>query len=192
MPEPPKTPAQLNMLFCPYCRDGFEGRRECPEHELLLVPIDRLPRSSGHSLETVTFFADPRLGRGPVLLGAIIVLGGFVAPFVEARGVIASALEVAIDGALNLWLVPGAGALISWTLWARRSRRELRAARLAVFALAGAGVLPLAYTAWRIGLMTRAAGSTLAWHWGLVAMLLGLALAALGSFRLGGAADAGS
>jgi len=87
------------ILFCPFCRDGFEGRTECPEHELTLVPIDKLPRKAEATLQSVTLFVDPRLGRGAVLFGAALVLVGFMAPLVSGAGVSASGLEVAIDGA---------------------------------------------------------------------------------------------
>jgi len=36
-------------------------------------------------------------------------------PLVESRGVVASALEVAIDGAANLWLTPGAAIVQLFT-----------------------------------------------------------------------------
>ena len=108
MSESVETPKEHEILFCPYCRDGFEGVEECPEHELTLVPIDRLPRDRAAVPSEVSFFADPRLGRGPVLVGAALVLIGALAPFVRARGLEASALEVAIDGAHNLWLTPAA------------------------------------------------------------------------------------
>jgi hypothetical protein len=186
MPEPEETPAKASILFCPYCGDGFEGRTECPEHELLLVPIDRLPRRAGGAAERVVFFADPRFSRGPILFGAMLVLIGFFGPWVEVRRVVASALEVAIDGALNLWFAPGAALVVLWILWARRSRLEMRAARLALLGLAVAGAMPLAYTMWRIGRMAQAAGSEPVWRWGVAVMLLGFVSIAFGSARVGG------
>ena len=182
---------RTEMLFCPFCGEAFEGLRECPEHELALLPIDRLPRASG-KVEVVQFFVDPRLGRGPVLLGAALVLVGFAAPFARARATSASALEVALDGAHNLWLTPFAAIVLLLILWLRRSQSALRGARLAVLGLALAASLPLFYTARRIEIMAALNTAEIHWAWGVFAMLGGLALAALGSLRLGGDGGASS
>jgi hypothetical protein len=187
-PREPDEPPEI--LFCPYCGEGFEGADECPEHELTLVPIDRLRRPQ-QALEEVAFFVDPRRGRGPVLIGSFLVLGGFLAPFARSRGFHASALEIALDGAHNLWLTPIAASLLLWILWSRRSRTQLRAARFAVFGLALGGVLPLLYTSWRIELVAGVQDASVAWGWGRLAVIAGLVLAALGSFWLGGRRDAG-
>ena len=186
---PSKDPSDRSgILFCPFCQDGFEGRAECPEHELTLVAIDKLPRKAGRALESVTFFGDPRLGRGAVLLGAALVLLGFVVPFVSTRHLVASALEVAIDGAGNLWLTPGAAVALLWILWRRRSRHAMRAARAAVLGLAVGGGLPLIYTTRRIGLAAGGHATDVEWQWGLWLMSAGLLLAAFRSRRLGAAA----
>lgn len=185
MPQPLEKPEEPKILFCPFCRDGFEGVAECPEHELTLLPIDRLPRPAERSLVEVAYFADPRLGRGGVLLGTALVLAGFLAPFVHARGLDASALDVAIDGAHNLWLTPGAALGVLWVLWARRSGPAMRGARLAVLGLAIVGALPLIYTGRRISLVAEAYAAEVEWRWGLAAMAAGLAVAALASARLG-------
>ena len=185
MPEPRETPKEPKILFCPFCRDGFEGVSECPEHELTLVPIDRMPPSEGRSVGEVAFFVDPRFGRGGVLSGTALVVVGFLAPFVRARGLDATALEVAIDGAHNLWFTPGAALAVLWVLWARRSRLAMRGARLAVLGLALTGALPLLYTSRRIGLVADAYAAEVEWRWGLAAMALGLVVVALASARLG-------
>jgi hypothetical protein len=185
MPQPRETPKDPKILFCPFCRDGFEGVAECPDHELTLLPIDRLPPLEERSLAEVAFFVDPRLGRGGVLLGAWLVVVGFLGPFVRAGELDASALEVAIDGAHNLWLTPGAALGVLWVLWARRSRLGMQNARLAVAGLALVGALPLIYTGRRIALVAGAQVSELEWRWGFAVMVAGLATAALASTRLG-------
>ena len=185
MPPSEDSSEGSRILFCPFCRDAFEGCAECPEHELTLVAIDQLPRTPESALDSVTFFVDPRLGRGLVLLGATLILLGFVAPFVSARGVSASALEVAIDGAGNLWLIPGAALALLWILWRRRSRDTMRAARFAVLGLALGGALPLIYTTRRIGLVADAYTADVEWLWGLWLMVAGLLVAALGSRSIG-------
>jgi hypothetical protein len=189
MPPSEDPTERSRILFCPFCRDGFEGRAECPEHDLRLVPIDRLPRAPKRALDRATFFGDPRLGRGAVLLGAALVLPGFVVPFVSARGLAASALEVAIDGAGNLWLTPVAAIALLWILWQRRSRYTMQAARLAVLGLATGGALPLLYTTRRIGLVAEAYTTDVEWLWGLWLMAAGLLLAAVGSPWMGASSD---
>lgn len=183
MATPEETAQHADILFCPFCRDGFEGVSECPEHELTLVPLDRLPRERASE---VAFFADPRFGRGALSFGVLLVLTGFFAPLVRARGVESSALEVAIDGAHNLWLTPGAALWLIWILWKRRARRLMRSARVAAAGLALAGALPLIYTFRRISLMAEVDGVQVQWAWGLSVMAAGLLVAFLTSFRLGG------
>lgn len=190
MSEPRESPQHPRLLFCPFCGEAFEARRECPEHELLLLPIDELPRRAEGSLDEVRFFADPRLGRGPVMLGAVLVLFGFVAPFARSRGIEVSALEAAVDGAINLWLTPGAAILLLSVAWRRRTRSAMRAARAAVFGLAVSGVLPLAYTARRIQIMAEASGANVEWLWGPWLMMAGLVLCGTRSIGFGGRPDA--
>lgn len=186
MPHPHHASEHVKLLYCPFCGRGFEDRIECPEHELELLSIDELRARDGRPLDQVSFFFDPRLGRGPVLLGAVLVLVGFVAPFVRSRGLELSALRVAIDGADNLWLAPGAAILLLWIAWSRRSSRVMQAARAAVFGLAVGGAFPLIYTTRRIVVMADASQQSVDWSWGLWLMLAGLAVCALGSAWFGG------
>ena len=39
------------VLFCPFCRESFEGETHCPEHELALVPFDRLEGATNSSTQ---------------------------------------------------------------------------------------------------------------------------------------------
>lgn len=185
MSQPQLSSERAEVSFCPFCHEGFEGRAECPEHELTLIPIDELPRHADRPVDQVTFFVDPRLGRGTPLLGAMLVLLGFIVPFVRSLELEASALEVAIDGAVNLWFTPAAAIVLLWILWQRRSRDAMRAARAAVLGLALGGLLPLIYTCRRIGLVAEVHGATVDWLAGLWLMLAGLLVTALGSRRLG-------
>jgi len=186
----PKSSERTAILFCPFCGDGFENRTECPEHELALIPIDRLPRTRERRFERVSFFLDPRLGRGSVLMGASLAVLGFFAPLVRVTGaqrseIEASALEVAIDGAVNLWLTLGVALGILWILWSRRSGTAMRAARGAVFGLAVGGALPLIYTSRRIDLIAVTQKADVDWSGGLWLMLAGLFLAAIGARQIG-------
>ncbi len=178
------------ILFCPFCRESFEEIDECPEHGLILVPVDKLPRSAGGGSGDVSFFVDPRQGRGGILVGASMVILGFLLPLVESRGVVASALEVAIDGAANLWLTPGAAIGLLWILWSRRGSVSMRAARGAILGLAIGGGLPLLYTTRRISMMASAHSADARWLAGLFVMVGGLALAGLWSRRIGVVAQA--
>lgn len=176
---------QIDLSFCPFCHEAFEGRAECPEHELTLVPMAELPRSGRRRLEQVEIFVDPRLGRGLPLLGSFLALLGFLTPLVRSSTLVASALEVAIDGAGNLWLTPGAALALLWILWRRRSAQAMSAARGAVLGLAVGGALPLLYTCRRIALMAESQGATVEWLVGLWLMAAGLLIAALGSLGFG-------
>lgn len=177
---------ELPVRFCPFCQEAFAGRLECPEHELLLVDIDELPKPAHRALGSVRFFADPRLGRGPVLLGALLVLIGFLGPFARSRAVTASALEVAIDGAVNLWFAPGAAIAMLWIAWRRRARQRMQVARAAIFGLALSGGLPLVYTTHRVRIVSAADGASVCFLWGLWLMTAGLVISALGAPRFGG------
>ena len=191
MHEATESSEDMKVLFCPYCEEGFENVLDCPEHELALVPIDDLPKRGEPVSHRVRFFADPRLGRGPVQLGALLVFVGFVAPFAHSRGLTASGLEIAIDGAVNLWLAPGAAIIILWIPWKRRTRSAMHAARGAVFGLALSGGLPLVYTTHRIGLMAEAVNAHVLWLWGLWLMVAGLTACAIGAAGFGGWSRAG-
>ncbi|MBW2210554.1 MAG: hypothetical protein JRG67_05830 [Deltaproteobacteria bacterium] len=96
------------ILFCPFCRDGFEGRTECPEHELTLVPIDKLPRKAEATLQSVTLFVDPRLGRGAVLFGAALPL-----IYTTRRiGLVAESYTSNVEWLWGLWLM-AAGLVVA-------------------------------------------------------------------------------
>ncbi len=120
-----------------------------------------------------------------MLLGASLVLIGFLLPFAGWAETKASALAVSIEAAKNLWLAPGAALGQLAILWHRRTARSMQAARFAVAGLAVGGALPLLYTSWRMRTVAAAAGQTLDWFCGLWLMLLGFALTALGARDFG-------
>lgn len=119
-------------------------------------------------------------------MGAFSILVGFLLPFARSGGRAFSALEIAIDGAANLWLVPAVGIGLGWICWRRRTRQSMYAARVAVFALAIGGMLPLVYTIRRITWMADAAGSSVQWLLGPWVIAAGLLASAVGSLRFGG------
>ena len=110
---------------------------------------------------------DPRHGRGAVLMSAATLLVAFGVPFVRSRGVSASALEVAIDGATNLWMVPVAAIAVLLILARRKTLAAMRRSRLAIAGLFVGALLPLGYTVRRIDLMAAAQSADVLWRAGL-------------------------
>lgn len=159
--------AEHQVLFCPFCRESFEGLRACPEHDLPLVSFDRLPpdplemRPRGpieDDLELETF--EPRFGRGYVALGALGTGLALLLDFVRFRGGSLSTLTVAHQ-LPALWTL----LLVTFTLlFVLRRRRLLRAMRsLRVLVPALALIVP-ATLLWELARFR--AGATL---WGRVA-----------------------
>jgi hypothetical protein len=148
--------AEHQVLFCPFCRESFEGTRVCPDHDLGLVPFDRLPPDSAAvepaevSDDTRLETSDLRFGRGYVALGALLngaALGAEFVRFPDGRALTALALASSLPA---LWTL----ALVSFTLLfvLRRARtlRALRALRVLVPTLAGIGPVTLIWELVRI------------------------------------------
>ncbi len=133
------------VLFCPFCREAFEGERTCPDHDLGLVPFEELPESrraeAPRDDEPVAAY-DPRLGRGLLFAGAVVVLVGFLMPFattsMDGEALTLSGVEMAARRPL-LWAVPFVAGAMLVVLGLRRTPRQMRGARLAIALLAGLG-----------------------------------------------------
>jgi hypothetical protein len=138
------------LLFCPFCREPFEEARECPEHELILVPWRDLPESREGADQVPLALCSPRLGRGWVMVGALAILVGFFLPLAEmqeATRVAAGSLwQLARAHAVRLWLVPTTVAALGLVLYRRRSALAMRGARLAVPLLGAAPLLAVLFT----------------------------------------------
>lgn len=184
-----------SVLFCPFCRESFEGETVCPEHELSLVPWSELPRPARRDDEALAFWS-PALGRGLLGAGAIGTLLAFmVAPLASTEGAMrmgGSMLKLAMLGSPKLWLVV-MGPLASLAiLYRRRAPLELRRARLAALI---ATLVPPAAAYWAFD-TARAATAQLAVREGAAIHLGvdsgGYAIAAcavlgvIGALRLGG------
>jgi hypothetical protein len=138
--------AEHQVLFCPFCRESFEGSRTCPDHDLVLVPFDKLPRQHEPDDDDPPVTDDSalehfelRFGRGPVALGALLnalAMGLEFVRFPDGTGLSTLLLASSLPG---LWGL----ALVSFTLLfvLRRGTtlRKLRALRVLVPALAGVG-----------------------------------------------------
>ncbi len=145
------------LLFCPFCRECFEGEKECPDHELVLVPFTQLPSMQEASLpgdeERVAPY-DLRFGRGWVFLSAALMFVGFMLRFVTAtypdQELRASGFAIATHQAANLWMVPAIAVTAVAILLRRRSPWEMRASRVAIPALAIVALTSIGYTLYQI------------------------------------------
>jgi hypothetical protein len=152
MDRPPKSDAPL--LFCPFCRECYEGETKCPEHELALVPFGKLPREEdpeaapAHDQPLGAF--DPRFGRGFVMAGVLALLVGFAMPFLSVESGtqlrVFSGFEAAATRAPNLWTVPFVAGMFVWILARRRTPLAMLGARLVAIVFAFAPIASLAYT----------------------------------------------
>lgn len=184
------------LLFCPFCRECFEGTKECPDHELMLVPFLELPKQDEELLDLQTPFGlfEPRFGRAVLAVSALLVLAGFMMPVVTH--VSAEGASQSVTGALlsarraaNLWTVPAGGAIWLSILYRRRTRAALRAARLAVMGVGLIGLVSVVFTAFRLHRGAVAAGAEVNPAVGAFLCGLGLVVGSLSVTRLGGPAE---
>jgi len=173
--------AEHQVLFCPFCRESFEGQRLCPEHELALVSFDRLPAGEGFDDE-----ADEPSGVVEAVAGARAEDGssapaGAVLPDdrpLDALDPRFGRAPVALGAALNLvalalpllrstttaaptyqlarampslWTLLLVSFTVAFTLARRRTPRRLRSVRVLVPALALVSPLTLLWAFSRLG-----------------------------------------
>jgi hypothetical protein len=184
------------VLFCPFCGEAFEGEALCPEHELELLPWNRLPRKPrAADADAALAWYSPRSGRGSVFAGAAIALLAFAAlPLARVDGALklgGSMLALALHGTPQLWLVPAAAAAEVLILRRRTTPLAMRGARVAV-ALVGFVPAIAGYWTW---LRARSAVAALAEQRGLdlplvpaagaYALALASVLLIAGAVRLG-------
>jgi hypothetical protein len=177
------------LLFCPFCKECFEGETVCPEHELALVPFDALPREDDRGAipahDEPIGLLDPRFGRGLVMLGVALSIVGFVMPVLsvvtDTRSQIWSGFEAATGRAPNLWTIPFVAATFVWMLARRRTPIAMRGARLAGIVFALAPLVSLAYTVTKVraGAAEQAAASGRALSIGVEAGVWVIAAASL-------------
>lgn len=152
----PDARNEAPLLFCPFCRECFEGERECPAHELPLVAFDALPREEPDTLshDQVLSILDPRFGRGFIMAGALISLLGFYLPVLSIRSGDQARLfrgfEAAATRAPNLWTVPFVALMFVWILMRRRTPLAMLGARLAGVVFALAPLFSLSYTVLKV------------------------------------------
>jgi hypothetical protein len=186
-----------SVLFCPFCRESFEGETVCPEHELGLVPWSELPKPERPDDVPLAQWS-PALGRGALAAGAIGTLLAFlVAPLASTEGVLhmsGSMLKLATHGSPKLWLVMmGALAQLA-VLMRRRTPLALRRARVAALIVA---LVPLLAAGWAFRTAQEATAQLAAREGGAIVVRLDLGgyaliacalLSCIGALRLGGRA----
>jgi hypothetical protein len=160
--------APHQILFCPFCRESFEGQTRCPEHELELVPLARLPvaahehdlddddglhdPAAPHSPARLSAL-DPRYGRAEVLAAALINGLALVLPLGTGQGdglgqhrtlVLCAVFPV-------LWTLLLVSFTLVFVLVRRRTLVSLASLRLLVPALGLASPAALALVGSRVG-----------------------------------------
>lgn len=185
------------VLFCPFCRESFEGERVCPDHELVLVPFDELPSArrpdAPEEHEDLSPY-DPRYGRGLLFGGVVITLAGFLLPFattaMNGESLTLTGFELAARRPI-LWAVPFVSLALVVVLAVRRSPAGMRGARLAVPMLALLAGMAVGFGVF----VVRRFAEERQTHWGMEVdvtfgsgiwvMAAGLLLCVVAGFRLG-------
>ncbi len=189
MTQEPKT----EVLFCPFCRECFEGRTTCPDHDLKLVSFEEIAKKKDgipREDEPVAFY-DVRFGRGLVWLSALTMMIGFALPAVTvafmSRSLTYTGAEVALHRAQNLWCVPFVAVALIAIVLRRRTPREMRGARLAVPLLSVLGAFSVGYTVFHIQKAIALDPAELVVHFepGVYTMLVGALIGLLSGIRLG-------
>lgn len=188
-------PGDARLLFCPFCRECYEGETRCPVHELPLVDFADLPKQAHErDLPGWEDDVDPwdvRFGRGWVALGAFFLLVGFFVPFaaatVDDERVSWSGLDLANGPARSMWTVPFVVALFVWLLLRRRSIVKMLGARLVAFVLAFAPGFSIVHSMVQMhrGVERLHGGGLLEWGWGIPVMAVGMVLLMIGGVRFG-------
>jgi len=146
------------LLACPFCRELYatdEGIERCPACGLVLQSVEQLPANPLLEPELDEDDVrlspwDPSKNRGALLLGILLGLGVFFAPWVhltapEDRSF--AAFDLARAGAPWLWSVATAWFVLGPLVFTRRTRRAQRGARLIVGLLAAVPAVDVAMIA---------------------------------------------
>lgn len=196
-PDSPMTdsPNDDRLLFCPFCRECYEGERECPVHELELVEFQDLPKQAHERAvqgwEEPVAPWEPRFGRAWLAVGAALAFVGFFMPLVAAtteEGTVGwTGVSIATGPGKNLWTVPFAAALFVFFLVRRRTPLQMLGARLVAVVLAVMPAVSLAYSLYNV---QRAAdrthgAMTVEWGNGVWVIAAATVFLLIGSLRFG-------
>lgn len=191
--------ARQLVLFCPFCRDAFEGATRCPDHDLALVewhalPRDAKPLSDDARLSPYALTA----GRGWVFLGVGLTLAAFVMPMLTLNGeteLHANMLRFASLRAGKLWMVPLSAVAQVMVLFRRRTPRGMRAVRVAVAAVALMPSIAVAFTLRGVQSAAQAVSARtghpvdVTIEYGCYLVFVAAVVMLYGAFRLGGVAS---
>lgn len=196
-PEPMSTSSEddARLLFCPFCRECYEGERTCPVHELELVDFQDLPKQ-GHERDLPGWDEDVdpwdiRFGRGFLALGAVGLLAGFFLPFATAMfedtATTWTGYTLATGRAGNLWTVPFVAAMFVYFLLRRRTPIKMLGTRLVAIVLSIMPAGSLAYTVHRVqqGVSGQHGAVTISWDTGAYVIAASCVLLLIGSVRFG-------
>jgi hypothetical protein len=184
--------AEHQVLFCPFCRESFEGLRVCPEHELTLVPFAGLPAGSvleaAHDDDSdeprpppdrrVVGLFEPRFGRAWVALGALLECMALALPLADFAGREIAGYQLA-RAIPSLWTLGLIGFTVGYTLARRRTPLALRGLRVLMPALGGVSLASLLWAHARLDWAARPALGSYAIGAGALCLILG-------GLRLGG------
>lgn len=185
------------LLFCPFCREAFEGETRCPDHDLSLVSWDELPKAESDTLsedDAVTPI-ELRYGRGELFAGVVLSMISVLSPLFTVRdgdqARTFSLLAAATDRAPNLWTVPFVAALVLSITLRRRTIRQMLGARLALLILASGPLISLGYSFYKITTGAAELGAqvhrtlVVDGEWGMGLVIAGAVLMGIGAFRFG-------
>jgi hypothetical protein len=135
--------AEHQVLFCPFCRESFEGLESCPEHDLRLVPFSKL--APDQSEKTTLSHVDEdqslalyelRFGRAYVALGALANLLALPLPLIRLSGGKSYSTLFVAAARPALWTLALVTFTLLFVLQRRRTLRALRGMRVLVPLLA--------------------------------------------------------
>jgi hypothetical protein len=141
------------VLFCPFCRESFEGTDKCPDHELALVPFEKLPSRRTVRDDEVLPLHEWRFGRAIVFAGALLALAGYFLPLSTTTTLheqTVTGLRLSMIRLPYLWAVPLVSLALVAILFRARTMRMMRSMRLAVPAIALLGATAVGYAAYSI------------------------------------------
>lgn len=148
--------AEHQVLFCPFCRESFEGLSVCPDHDLALVPFQKLPpdptlrRDDAPADDAPLDTLDLRFGRGFVALGAVLNGVSLGAEFVRFPGERALSTLALASSVPALWTPAMVSVTLLFVLRRAKTLRGLRALRILVPALACLSPITLIWEIMRI------------------------------------------
>jgi hypothetical protein len=146
---------------CPFCHEVFDNAETCPIHDLPLVREQELhakavDEDDDGEDERVDFY-DLVGGRSFLHGAGVLLLFGFALPFVSGQKgeefVLETPFELALQGAVNLWMIPLVAFALFGVLATRRTPTQMRGARLAVVFLAFFPVAAIAFSIYRVFLV---------------------------------------